>query len=103
MHLRGVAAAGRLMARTGPRPKVAIRQVGAGAVAAPAQQGSRSARFCSRRCFLSVYENHALRAAAVLMWKFLTARRQQRSSRSVAAEAAEQQQSSLRMRVCAYA
>jgi hypothetical protein len=56
MHLRGVAAAGRLMARTGPRPKVAIRQVGAGAVAAPAQQGSRSARFCSRRCFLSVDE-----------------------------------------------
>jgi hypothetical protein len=57
-------------------------------------------------CFSEItymYENHALRAAAVLMWKFLTARRQQRSSRSVAAEAAEQQQSSLRMRVCAYA
>jgi cytochrome bd-type quinol oxidase subunit 1 len=43
-------------------------------------------------CFSEItymYENHALRAAAVLMWKFLTARRQ-RSSRS-RGRAAEQQ------------
>ena len=41
MHLRGVAAAGRLMAINRPRPKVAIRgrQVSAGAAAAPDQQG----------------------------------------------------------------
>ena len=30
-----------------------VRQVSAGAAAAPDQQGSRSERFCSRRCFLS--------------------------------------------------
>jgi hypothetical protein len=54
-------------------------------------------------CFSEItymYENHALRAAAVLMWKFLTARRQQRSSRSRGSRAAAEQLAYARMRVC---
>jgi hypothetical protein len=36
--------------------------VSAGAAAAPDQQGSRSERFCSRRCFLSDASQHQQRS-----------------------------------------